>query len=456
MRARLSIFGTLVLWFTAAGFLILAAMSYFLFRTYGAAQNRQQRETLASRMHDIITDLQSAEEDPVGEELDRIRASIARQPRLGVAIREQGRVLLATGTIPSAAKFPPPSSDLAQLPVLRFDDDEREFLLTSAQVTKHGHSYVVDLALDDSADREALDDFRTNAYIALLAAAVMLALAGALVARQAMRPLERITAATQRLELGRLDDRLEASSWPAELRALAAELARMQTRLSESFERLSQFSDDLAHELRTPINNLMGAAEVALGRPRPPEEYRETLGSMLEEAQRLSRMIDELLFLARAEHPESALGRVPLDAREEAAAVFDYYSAVADEKQIALSIEGAGTVFADRALLRRALGNLLANALRYTPAGGNVRIAIHESERETRIEVHDSGAGIEARHLPHLFDRFYRVDEARAHAEGTGLGLSIVKSIVELHRGTIDVVSEPGRGSTFTLHMTKL
>jgi two-component system heavy metal sensor histidine kinase CusS len=277
-------------------------------------------------------------------------------------------------------------------------------------------------------------------------------MAGALVARQAMLPLARITTATQRLNVARLDHPLDDYAWPEELRDLAAEFAQMQMRLRDSFQRLTGFSDDLAHELRTPVNNLMGAGEVALGQPRSADEYRETIASMLEEAQRVRRMIDELLFLARAEQPEKSLQRVSIAAREEAAAVMDFFSAVAEEKGITLSIDGTGTVFANRDLLRRALSNLVGNALQHTPAGGSVRIVISQDGESTSMEVHDTGVGIESQHLGRLFDRFYRVDEARSsYPDGTGLGLAIVRSIMTLHGGTVTVASQPGHGSLFTL-----
>jgi two-component system, OmpR family, heavy metal sensor histidine kinase CusS len=196
----------------------------------------------------------------------------------------------------------------------------------------------------------------------------------------------------------------------------------------------------------------MGAGEVALGQPRSADEYRETLASMLEEAQRLRRMIDEILFLARAEQPEKSIERVSVDAGEEASAVLEFFSAVADDKRIALSVEGTGVAFADRALLRRALSNLVGNALQHTPAGGSIRIGIFPDGESTRIEVHDTGVGIEKRHLGRVFDRFYRVDYSRSsYPDGTGLGLSIVRSIMALHGGTATVASEPGRGSLFTL-----
>jgi heavy metal sensor kinase len=293
-------------------------------------------------------------------------------------------------------------------------------------------------------------EYIVAALIALGVVATVMA--GALVARQAMLPLARITTATQRLNVARLDHPLDDYAWPEELRDLAAEFAQMQVRLRDSFQRLTGFSDDLAHELRTPVNNLMGAGEVALGQPRSADEYRETIASMLEEAQRVRRMIDELLFLARAEQPEKSLQRVSIDAREEAAAVVDFFSAVADDKSVTLSIDGRGTVFANRDLLRRALSNLVGNALQHTPAGGSVRIVIFQDGQSTSMEVHDTGVGIESQHLGRLFDRFYRVDEARSsYPDGTGLGLSIVRSIMTLHGGTVTVASQPGRGSLFTL-----
>jgi two-component system heavy metal sensor histidine kinase CusS len=460
---RLSIFGTLVLWFTTAGFLILVAMSFFLFQTFERSQERDARDALSSRLQDVVTDIERSDDD-VNEELARVRDTIEREnatrprSRFGVAVREGGRILLSIGDLPPEASFPSPAARPSMLPVVHaLTSDERELLLTSAAVHRRGHRYVVDVALDETANRESLDDFRTNTCIGLFVAATLLALAGAIVARQAMRPLARITAVTHSLDVGRLDQRLEGTTWPAELRALATEFGRMQARLRESFERLAQFSDDLAHELRTPVNNLLGTAEVAVGHPRSADEYRDTIVSMLEETQRLRRMIDELLFLARADHPEQSLERGTLDARAETAGVIDFFSALADEKRVTMSIEGTGTVDADRPLLRRALGNLVANALQYTAAGDSVRIVIQSSPDATTIAVRDNGSGIEPRHLPRLFDRFYRADEARSgHAESTGLGLAIVRSIVGLHGGTVEVESEPGRGSTFVMRFPKM
>ena len=197
----------------------------------------------------------------------------------------------------------------------------------------------------------------------------------------------------------------------------------------------------------------MGETEVALARPREPEEYRQVLESSLEEYARLARMIDSLLFLARAEGAQLPLqwekfnGRVKLDR------IRDFFEAMAEEQGVPLTCQGQAMLVADRILLRRAVSNLVANALRYTPKGGNILLAIAQADQKwTDISISDTGCGIDPEHLPKLCDRFYRVDNARSYRdEGTGLGLAIVKSIMELHQGTIDICSQPGQGTTVTL-----
>ena len=241
---------------------------------------------------------------------------------------------------------------------------------------------------------------------------------------------------------------------PAELLALADTFNEMLDRLEESFGRLARFSTDIAHELRTPVNNLRGEVEVALGKPRGPEEYRDVLGSCLEECGRLARLIDSLLFLARAESPQAPVAREPLDVGRELATIRAFYEAAAAEAGVTLAVAAPDGVVAalDRTLFQRAVGNLVANALAHTPAGGSVTLRAAADGDRLRVEVADTGSGIAPEHLPHVFDRFYRADPARATADGrVGLGLAIVKSIAELHGGTAAVVSTPGQGTRVTL-----
>lgn len=461
MARRPSIFGTLVLLFTTTGFVIIGGVSLFLFRTFEQAQSREQAGTLMSRLQLTVTELDNAgdAEEPLADQLDEIRRSIEREnvtrPRSQFAIGiDRGLFpLLRAGPFPRDLRFPRAAVALGSAEVIRGEAvDGRHYLLTSLRTLRDRDALIIHLALDQTRSEDMLEHFRERAFVALFAGATLLALSGAFVARRAMRPLTTITAATKNLDVSSLDDELEAHTWPAELRVLAAEFSSMQRRLADSFRRLAQFSADLAHELRTPVNNLLGEAEVALRQPRTEGELRETLESMLEEIQRLRRMIEELLFLARSEHPERWSELADVDAGAEVKAVVDFFSVVAEEKGISIAVEGQARVRADRYLLRRALSNLMANALQYSHRGASVRVRLNTDDRETTIAVADTGPGIAATHLPRLFDRFYRVDEARSrHPEGTGLGLAIVQSIASLHGGRVTVSSTPGIGTTVTI-----
>jgi two-component system heavy metal sensor histidine kinase CusS len=239
----------------------------------------------------------------------------------------------------------------------------------------------------------------------------------------------------------------------------------MLNRIEDAFARLSRFSADIAHELRTPVNVLRGEVEVALGRPRTIGEYQDVLGSCLEEYGRLTRLIDNLLFLARAEDPKTVLGTEAVDVRHELVKVREFFDAAASDAGVQLTVNAQPgmIVAADRGLFHRAIGNLVANSLAHTISGGKITLQSTQSNAEVRVEVVDTGEGISPEHLPYLFDRFYRADQARSAGGGrVGLGLSIVKGIVELHGGTVSVKSEPGQGTTISLtfpvrsEMTKL
>ena len=289
--------------------------------------------------------------------------------------------------------------------------------------------------------------------IMLLVGTLFSVVIGAFIARKGLHPLQQITKAAQGITATQLHERIAAAKWPEELTALATAFDEMLKRLQDSFTRLSQFSSDLAHELRTPINNLIGEAEVALAKTRAAAEYRQVIESSLEEFARLSRMIDGLLFLARAETADSPINKVSFEARQELDAVREFHEAVAKEQEIKVICEGQALINADPILFRRAMSNLLANALQYTPRGGAVILRAEKSAaRSVTISVGDTGIGIGPEHLPKIFDRFYRADPARSqYPQGTGLGLSIVKSIMELHHGAVHVTSEPSKGTKVTL-----
>jgi two-component system heavy metal sensor histidine kinase CusS len=249
-----------------------------------------------------------------------------------------------------------------------------------------------------------------------------------------------------------LQQRLDPGHVPQELRDLVQALNAMLDRLNHAFERLSRFSADLAHELRTPITNLMGETEVALSRERPIEEYRQVLESSMDEYRRLSRLISRMLFLARAEDPGAAIIPVPIEARRLLDEVLAFYEAAGEEQGVRLSGEADGTLQGDADMLRQALANLVSNALAATPEGGEIIVRVKQGDGHAELEVRDTGRGIPEAELPHVFDRFYRTGEAFARkAPGTGLGLALVQSIARLHGGDVRITSEVGKGTRVNL-----
>jgi two-component system heavy metal sensor histidine kinase CusS len=248
----------------------------------------------------------------------------------------------------------------------------------------------------------------------------------------------------------RLATRLDVGSAPAELRELAAALNDMLARLQDSFSRLSEFSADLAHDFRTPISNLIGQTQVTLAQSRGAAEYEALLESNLEEYERLARMIENMLFLARADHAQVALDMRTLDAREELDKMAEYFEAVAADRDVTLGVTGMATVQADQTLLRRAVTNLLDNALRHAPAGSTVQVEAGRTPgpggTSTCIRVSNAGPAIPPEALPHIFGRFYRADPSRRNsAASTGLGLAIVDTIMRLHGGSVTVRSLGGK-----------
>ena len=309
------------------------------------------------------------------------------------------------------------------------------------------------LTLQLAQERTRDERFATRyaALLTVMLGCVVLTCAGVaiLVTRRTLRPLRRLVESIERTGATRLDERVPLGGWPHELQPLALGFNKMLSRLEDSFTRLSQFTADLAHELRTPIAILRGEAEGALTKPRNLEQYREVIESSLEEMQRLSAMIDNLLFLARAETIGS-IKRQFFDGRAAIEKVREFYEALSQDQGVELNSEGEGQVYAEPVLFRRALVNLITNALRFTPSGGRVTVSLQHSDGASEIAVADTGCGISSQHLPNVFDRFFRGDAPRSF-QGSGLGLSIVKSIMQIHDGNVSVQSDVGHGTVVTL-----
>jgi two-component system heavy metal sensor histidine kinase CusS len=254
------------------------------------------------------------------------------------------------------------------------------------------------------------------------------------------------------IDVQHLHLRLDSAQQVSELRQLGDAFNQMLARLEDGFGRLSRFSEDLAHEMRTPLNNLMGQTQLALQKDRSVEDYQALLASSQEEYERLARMIDNMLFLARAEQPDAGLTREPIALHDTVAQLCDYFEGMAEERGMALVNQAGGSLAADPQLLRRALANLLANALRYGRTGSPVCITAQQQGSTLNIQVTNQGEPIAPQHLPRLFDRFYRCDPSRAQpGDSGGLGLAIVRSIMQLHGGEVRVTSSAADGTCFTL-----
>ena len=302
---------------------------------------------------------------------------------------------------------------------------------------------VVAVAADIANHEHFMSSFRRTLWLFVLLGAIATSILGWFSVRRGLAPLEAIRVGATVVTANRLDFRLDVASVPGELTELAQSLNEMLARLEESFRRLKDFSSDLAHELRTPITNLMTETQVAMSVSRSAEEYREVLLSNSEEYDRLARMISDMLYLAQAENGLLVTNREPVDLATEVKALFDFFDALAEEKSLTLSLTGEGTVSGDRLMLRRALANLLSNAVRHTPEGGRIDVAIDSDGELRRIRVMNSGEAISPEHLERIFDRFYRADPSRHRSgEGAGLGLAITRSIILAHGGTITAQSE--------------
>lgn len=323
------------------------------------------------------------------------------------------------------------------------DAAQTNWLIAAAVDTQHHDHFVASLK------RSLL----TYAILASVLSAVLSWWA----ARTGLKPLRAMRSRAQAVNANKLDERMPAESVPIEMADLANSLNDMLERLQNDFRRLSEFSSDLAHELRTPISNLLTQTQVVLAQHRSVEEYQDTLASNAEEFQRLARMVSDMLLLAKAEHGLLLPSTEEIVLQTEASALIDFYEALAEEKSVALRCSGEGKVQGDRLMLRRAISNLLSNALKYTPANGTVEISIESSPNKVCLLVANTGADIATEHLPRLFDRFYRADKARTHAEsdGAGLGLAITRAIVEAHGGKAAVRSVNGK-TTFELEFKQV
>jgi two-component system heavy metal sensor histidine kinase CusS len=379
---------------------------------------------------------------------------------------EAGRVIIET---PDMEHLIPET----EFPLPVVPRQARDLKVVSYREAPNGHSYflmsawarsggedgprrLIQVAMDETGERVMIASYRRDTLLVLFLGTLLFAVVGTFIAHRCLRPVHDLARTLERIKPNDVISRInpDTSRWPKELTTLADSFYSLLFRIETSFNRCSQCAEDLAHEVRNPIHSLMGEAEVALSKDRTPDEYRQVLESSLEEYTRLSQMINELLFIARADNPCTAIERARFDVHGELDAVREFHDAQAQEQGITITCAGRASVDADPLLFRRAVSNLVSNALFHTSEGGEISLTVRKADRDSMVEIaiRDTGCGINAEDLPRIFDRFYRIERKKLHQnEGAGLGLAIVKSIMTLHGGSVFIESTEGKGTTIVL-----
>lgn len=302
---------------------------------------------------------------------------------------------------------------------------------------------VLGIAVDMTQHELFMRSFEWALWSLVGLAALMSGGLGWIAARRGLDPLREISRRAASITADHLDQRLPVASIPAELADVVSNLNDMLARLEASFHRLADFSSDLAHEIRTPVSNVLTQTQVTLSRARSTEEYQDVLASNAEEFERLSRMIADMLFLAKSDNQLLVPQREDVDLRAEIESVIEFYEPLIDEKSIDLTFTGAARVSGDRLMLRRLVNNLLSNAVRHTQAHGRITVDVRPADADcVELSVENTGDAIPEDDLSRIFERFYRVDASRRRfSDGAGLGLAISKAIVRAHGGEISAVS---------------
>jgi two-component system heavy metal sensor histidine kinase CusS len=371
----------------------------------------------------------------------RLDDELSRQADLTLRIKDSNGTQWHGSPIPA----PPELPERPGLSTLR-DADNDYRVLNALLYPDRTDSPQLTLLLNITHHQHFLQRMQRLIWLTVGLSALATALLGAWAARRGLRPLRRMGAIASSVSARSLNARLPEEHMPVELAELARSINDMLGRLDDAFQRLSAFSADIAHELRTPLSNLLTHTQVTLTRERSLEDYREALHGNLEELQWMAQLINDMLYLAKADHGLLALHREPLQLAEEVDILLDFFAPLAEDFNVRLGRDGESLIEGDRNMLRRALSNLLDNALRFTPSGGEVRVRIVDVGQGVSVCVENNGEGVPADLLPRLFDRFYRADPSRQEgsSEHAGLGLAITRSIIHAHGGDIRCESAEG------------
>lgn len=450
LRVRLTVL------FAAVALVVMAGVGGYVYVALERQLSQHQREDLAARLDDIRHMLREERSfRDIATDAHRWRDITLGNTGLYVALWDAaGRLVYLNETFPVGPKVEVVDKSAATESYWR-DAFGRYYRAVSGWGRIGGHRGArvqIQITQDVTGDRALVTGIGRGLVLAMVLATAIIGWLAWITTRKELQPLRAFVYAANKAAAGKLEARPQLPEVPSELTELAHAFDTMLGRLQTSFRRLSEFSSDVAHELRAPINNLLGQTQVALGRARDARVYRAVLESNAEEFERLSRMIADMLFLAQADNAKALprIDRVELHAVVEKLA--DFYGVSADERDVRILYSGEGVAYGDHIMIERAIGNLLSNAVRHSPAGDAVRVEIAQQPAGPSIvSVFNAGPGIPREWLDRVFDRFYCIGASRERpATGSGLGLAIVKSIMELHRGTVRARSKAGE-TCFTL-----
>jgi heavy metal sensor kinase len=373
----------------------------------------------------------------------------------------KGTLIASSRNIPNVSIFAKQAITSELKKQKRFDNVSAELshgnpvtfrVLTMPVVEDNKVAYVVQVASPLSTIQSALKNVKWTLFVLLPLTVFLTGVIGAFLARQALNPVDKIIDTIHQISAENLQMKVNIPDTKDEIKRLADTFNDMLERLDHAFSSQRQFIEDFAHELKTPLSILKGEMDVVLKKIRSTEEYQAVLHSNLEEVNRINRIIEDLLMLARFDSSAIILEKKPLKIGRLVDYIVNDLTVLAVQKNISMNFSARDgiTILGDENQMKRLFINLLDNAIKYTQNNGKVAVNVDQEDDHARIEISDTGAGIPANEIKHIFDRFYRLDKSR-HKPGFGLGLSIAKSIVEAHRGKIEVKSRPNQGTTITV-----
>lgn len=453
-----SIYFRLILWYS--GLVVIVFIGFGAY-TYKGLENRlysEMEHTFNRRAHQIADNILAQANGKSPEDIARqIRAvySPAANNRF-IRVLKHDRSVLFVSVLPKDGLFNPATIALPENfksgsrlePLI----DHDSLYVVSVPVVANGESFLVEMGAPVSELEPVLHGLLVILLLGIPAAVLVVSAGGYMLVRNSLKPVEDIRATAEHITFGNLSNRLPVVATGDELEHLSLTLNQMLTRLDDAYQQVSRFSADASHELRTPLSIMRGELETIIQRESGlPENLRERIGSVLEETEHMSHIVESLFAISRLDAGEDRTEPVVFNLAELVSTTKEQMLLMAEEKKITITTDAntAVKVKGNTARLKQVVVNLLDNAIKYTPEGGSISIAIYSAQHKAILQINDTGIGIPADALPHVFERFYRADKIRSREQGgAGLGLSIVRSICQAHGGNIEITSMENKGTT--------